>query len=443
MIRKNIFYLFLFSLIACTPKSEVEDQASIAVKSHPSWEKSDYADPALTDSILSDKIMGMLLGSAIGDAMGAPTEMWLRPDIIREYDYIDSVTLVLREPSAEGPWDFNLPAGGTTDDTRWKALLVDYFEKEDQVRSNSQAPRLKAGKFAQFLVDRYMAELDRLKSTEGFEPAPYEQNMRRVNWLQEWALVAKPFAAGETEAYSYQLSHFYGGEMACAGMLYAPMIGAFYPGRPAVAYKEMYKLGIFDIGYARDISGLTAALVAEAMRANPNQDSLFNTMVSTDPDNYFRSRLIGRAAYRIFKDAEGIAREAKEADLSAWDEMELSLPPYFPHDSLYYLQMQKAFELLDAKNQDIPFHAGEIHMINLTALLFCDLDFSKSLEFVTNFGRDNDTVAAVTGAILGAYYGASQLPAHLVDPVLRTNKNELGIDLEMLAERLERVVKRR
>lgn len=443
MIRKNILYLFLFSLIACTPKSEVEDQASIAVKSHPSWEKSDYADPALTDSILSDKIMGMLLGSAIGDAMGAPTEMWLRPDIIREYDYIDSVTLVLREPSAEGPWDFNLPAGGTTDDTRWKALLVDYFEKEDQVRSNSQAPRLKASKFAQFLVDRYMAELDRLKSTEGFEPAPYEQNMRRVNWLQEWALVAKPFAEGETEAYGYQLSHFYGGEMACAGMLYAPMIGAFYPGRPAVAYKEMYKLGIFDIGYARDISGLTAALVAEAMRANPNQDSLFNTMVSTDPDNYFRSRLIGRAAYRIFKDAEGIAREAKEADLSDWDEMELSLPPHFPHDSLYYLQMQKAFELLDAKNQDIPFHAGEIHMINLTALLFCDLDFSKSLEFVTNFGRDNDTVAAVTGAILGAYYGASQLPAHLVDPVLRTNKNELGIDLEMLAERLERVVKRR
>jgi len=443
MIRKNIFYLFLLSLFACTPKSEVEDQTSTAVKPHPTWDANDYIDPALTDSLLSDKIMGMLLGSAIGDAMGAPTEMWLRPDIIREYDYIDSVTLVFREPSAEGPWDFNLPAGGTTDDTRWKALLVDYFEKEDQARGNNQAPRLKASKFAQFLVDRYLAELSRLKNTEGFEPAPYEQNMRRVNWLQEWALVAKPFAEGKVEAYGYQLSHFYGGEMACAGMLYAPMIGAFYPGRPEVAYEEMYKLGIFDIGYARDISGLTAALVAEAMRAKPDQDSLFNTMVSTDPDNYFRSRLIGRAAYRIFKDAEGIALEAKKADLSAWDEMGLSLPPYFPHDSLYYLQMQKAFELLDAKNQDIPFHAGEIHMINLTALLFCDLDFSKSLEFVTNFGRDNDTVAAVTGAILGAYYGASQLPAHLVDPVLKTNKNELGIDIQQLAKRLESVVKRR
>ena len=105
--------------------------------------------------------------------------------------------------------------------------------------------------------------------------------------------------------------------------------------------------------------------------------------------------------------------------------------------------MQKAFQLLDAKNQDTPFHAGEIHLINLTALLFCDLDFAKTIEFVTNYGRDNDTVAAITGAILGAYWGASQLPEHLVDPVLKTNKNQLGIDLPVLAERLEELLAKR
>ena len=334
--------------------------------------------------------------------MGAPTEMWARPDIVREYQYVDSVTLVLREPSAEGPWGFNLPPGGTTDDTRWKAILVDYFEKQEQARNNNQPPLLIAKHFAQFLVDRYEAELDRLKNTEGFDPAPYEQHMRRVNWLQEWALVAKPFVEDNVEAYGHRLSHFYGGEMACGGMLYAPMIGAFYPGKPDVAYREMYKLALFDIGYARDISGLTAALTAEALRAKPHRDSLFQTVVKTDPHHYFRSRLIGRATYRIYKDAESIVRAAKAATLDEWDDQQLALPQHFPYDSLYYLQMQKAFQLLDAKNQDIPFHAGEIHLINLTALLFCDLDFAKTLEFVTNYGRDNDTVAAITGASLGA-----------------------------------------
>jgi len=51
------------------------------------------------------------------------------------------------------------------------------------------------------------------------------------------------------------------------------------------------------------------------------------------------------------------------------------------------------------------FHPGEVHQINLTALLFTDFDFEKSLAFVTNYGRDNDTVAAITGAILGALHG--------------------------------------
>lgn len=442
-MHKFLTLLLLIVVVACTPKKELEEEGQAVVKPHPNWEKSDYIDSTLNHELLKDKMLGLILGSAIGDAMGAPTEMWPRPDIVREYQYIDSVTLVLREPSAEGPWDFNLPPGGTTDDTRWKAILVDYFEKEEHARNNNQAPRLKATHFAQFLVDRYQAELNRLKNTEGFDPAPYEQNMRRVNWLQEWALVAKPFAEGNTENYSHRLSHFYGGEMACGGMLYAPMIGAFYPGKPDIAYQEMYKLGIFDIGYARDISGLTAALTAEALKAKPNKDSLFQTMIKTDPDNYFKSRLIGRAAYRIYKDAEQIVRSAKAATLEDWESMELELPSHFPHDSLYYLQMQKAFQLLDDKNQDIPFHAGEIHLINLTSLLFCELDFSKTIEFVTNYGRDNDTVAAITGAILGAYLGASQLPAHLVDPVLKTNKNQLGIDLPALAKRMEVLLEKR
>lgn len=433
----------LLLLIACTPKNTEEEESQTLVKPHPNWDRSHYIDSTLSADVLKDKLLGLIIGSAIGDAMGAPTEMWARNDMVREYQYIDSVTMVLREPSAEGPWDFNLPPGGTTDDTRWKAILIDYFEKEESARNNNHPPKLKAAHFAQFLVDRYQSELNRLKNTEGFEPAPYEQNMRRVNWLQEWALVAKPFAEGNAEAYGHRLSHFYGGEMACGGMLYAPMIGAYYPGKPKLAYQEMYRLGIFDIGYARDISGLTAALTAEAMRSNPNKDSLFQTMISTDPDNYFKSRLIGRAAYRIYKDAEGIARSAKAATLDEWDSMQLQLPKYFPHDSLYYLQMQKAFQLLDVKNQDIPFHAGEIHLINLTALLFCDLDFAKTIEFVTNYGRDNDTVAAITGAILGAYWGASKLPEHLVNPVLQTNKNQLGIDLPALADRMEELLAKR
>jgi ADP-ribosylglycohydrolase len=98
-------------------------------------------------------------------------------------------------------------------------------------------------------------------------------------------------------------------------------------------------------------------------------------------------------------------------------------------------QLEDAYRRLDAKRQRMPFHAGEVHLVNLTALVYSDFDFPRALTFVVNWGRDNDTTAAVTGAILGAYWGAGQLPAKWVGRSLEENR-ALGIDLEVLAERL-------
>lgn len=98
--------------------------------------------------------------------------------------------------------------------------------------------------------------------------------------------------------------------------------------------------------------------------------------------------------------------------------------------------MAKAYTLLDDKLQDTPFHAREIHLIKLTALLFAAGDFHTALEFVVNYGCDNDTVAAVTRAILGAWLGLRQLPPTLVEQALRTNRDVFGMDLRHLAQEL-------
>ena len=41
-----------------------------------------------TSPLSYDQILGALVGSAIGDAMGASTEMWNREDIYKTYGYI-------------------------------------------------------------------------------------------------------------------------------------------------------------------------------------------------------------------------------------------------------------------------------------------------------------------------------------------------------------------
>jgi len=112
----------------------------------------------ISKEALYDKIAGCLVGSAIGDAMGAPTEMWSRTQINREYGYVDSLAFMVREPSSEGTWDYNLPAGGTTDDTRWKVLLGEFFLQQTSNfydRSNQSSIY-----FAQYLVAQYKNEIE-------------------------------------------------------------------------------------------------------------------------------------------------------------------------------------------------------------------------------------------------------------------------------------------
>ena len=379
----------------------------------------------LERGVLKDKVLGMLVGSAIGDAMGAPTEMWNRSDIQLHHGFVTDLDTMVRAPSAEGTWDYNLPAGGTTDDTRWKFLVGEFLIQggADDVD------------FSRFVLRRYQEKLKALKSTQGFDPESYESGLREMAWLQEWALVAKPYAAGDLAGYSYALNRFYGGEMTCAGMLYSPMVGIMYPNSPEKAYEEAYRLSIFDLGYARDISALTASMVSVAMAPKPESSELFRVLRDVDPNNYFRSRLVGRSSYRVFQDVRRIVDQANRVTLDDLDLGSFNLPIGPDSDTLFLLKCQKAYTLLDQRLRELPFHPAEIHMINLTALLLCDLDFRKSLSFVTNFGRDNDTVAAVTGAILGAYWGVDKLPAQMVERVLLVNRN-LGLDLEILAERL-------
>ena len=375
----------------------------------------DYAIQIPAADTLYDKILGSLVGSAIGDAMGAPTEMWSRQDRRQSYGHVEALDPSFIDPSPEGLWDFHLPSGTTTDDTRWKNLVGNYLIKQmsDFYVSSGPDPY----KFADLILDSYQQEVKKLKKISSDDPVDIEYRVRRLNWLQEWAMVADPFVKKDLEAYTTALHRFYGGDLLCAGMLYAPALGIPYPGDPYTAYQAGHRLGIFDQGYARDITGLTAALTAAAMAPNATKESIMEVFRTVDPHNYFRSRLFGREAFKTYRTAMNIAQTAHQKD------------------TLYSEQLQHAFELLDGQNQHSPAHAQEILLVTITSILFSDFDFQRSMEFIVNYGRDNDTSGAVAGAILGAYIGYNGLPP-LKQKVIETNRKNLGIDLETLARQL-------
>ncbi|WP_298238541.1 ADP-ribosylglycohydrolase family protein [uncultured Algibacter sp.] len=387
----------------------------------------------LSDAERYDKILGALVGSAIGDAMGASTEMWHRYDIQLKYGYINGLTPAIRNQSPEGTWAHNLMAGATTDDTRWKYLMVKYF--------STYKSELNATNFAKFISEYYEHLVKNISSKETQKnPDALDNEVEKLDWIKEWARVAIAYQKG-FETYQKAQNRFYGGEMSCAGQLYTPMFGLL-ANTPEAAYHLGYEHTLFDLGYAKDISALVAAITHTAMRTQ-NIDSIINTVAFVDPHDYQNSRLIGRITYSItdasVKNVLNVKQSLSTGSLEVIDSLIPSMPKGFKGTENDWVFQELIYQSLEEDEKAIAFHTGEIWQILITSLQFGAGDFTKTMQFIINYGRDNDTVAAIAGMILGAKTGYSNLPKDLKEEVVKVSKVYMGIDLEALAKEMASV----
>ncbi len=377
-----------------------------------------------------DKILGALVGSAIGDAMGASTEMWNRNDIQLKYGYISELTPAVREQSPEGTWEHNLVAGATTDDTRWKYFMVKYL--------SAYGNRVNPDAFAKFITDYYGDLTETLMDSQiRTNPDFLDNQNEKIDWIKEWARVALAYQKSP-EAYQKAQNRFYGGEMSCAGQLYTPMFG-LVAANPEEAYNLAYEHTLFDLGYAKDISALVASMTQMAMRTQ-NIDSIINTATFVDPYGYQDSRLVGRISYATadasVKNVLRIKQLVLIDSIVEKDTLIFKKPNGFPGSQKDWVRQEMAYKLLEKDEKAIAFHAGEIWQILVTGLQFGAGDFEKTIQFIVNYGRDNDTVAAVAGMILGAKDGYANLPQDLREEVVKVSREQMGLDLEALAKEM-------
>jgi hypothetical protein len=390
-----------------TPKSNKEEDSTLKI----------------TKEVYYDKVLGALVGSAIGDAMGASTEMWYRKDIQDTYGYITGLTPATREKSPEGTWDHNMVSGATTDDTRWKYFLGRYLIDHSSAINKAT--------FTDFIIDYYQGLTRSISDDDiGKSTDLLDQEMEKVNWIKEWARVSLAFKESP-EAYEAAKSRFYGGEMSCAGMLYAPMFGLITT-TPTMAYQAGYEHALFDLGYAKDITALTASMTQLAMQ-DIAIDSIISLALLIDPKGYADSRLIGRLPLKMVNESLYIVDKAKEIQ---GVDSNIKVPNFYTGNAKEWNIQNDVYSELEKKQKAIPFHAGEIWQILITGLHYGQGDYLKTMQFIVNYGRDNDTVAAIAGMILGAKIGYTNLPKDEKEKILNVTENVIGIDLESLAKEI-------
>ena len=318
---------------------------------------------------LYDAIYGCLLGGAVGDAMGGPTEMMSYQRIAEVFGTVQ--TFLERGATAEtARFDPGAPAGQVTDDTRLRNLLCSSI-----IRAHG---RVTADEWARTWLDEM----------EGWFFTPVVNAYHKV-FMNE----ARPREAGRGNMGSNSTA-----------MSIAP-VGLVNACDPRQASLDAYNVaGLVHEGYARDAACAVAAAVAEAVRAEATVASMTRAACAyLAAGNDLAGRI--EAAVSLARTAGGYEVFRK----AFYDTMLLP----WPQKGLSGSKPPEGFYDTAEPRETVPAVFG--------LLALADGRFRESVVYAANFGRDADTLASIAGSIAGAYGGARAIPAEWIEQVEASN----------------------
>lgn len=370
------------------------------------------AEPAATatptDDRLESRCHGLLLGSAVGDALGGPVEFQPPSSVAhltancREWPAEQRLTRPLiaelaaqvrlhpyapQRPETEpyGQWLNAAPAGTVTDDTRHKLILMFGLE---QARQQQRLPLTEAGLAAAYLA---FCEHPAIASRKPYQGLCEES-------LREYFLAARWILGERNSKLAAPPARIWGGLPTCSGQMTLPPIACIYPGRPDDAYRAAYALGFFDTGAAKDINssivaGLAVALDLPVPRTSEQRAGAWRkilaAMRTTDPFRYAASPYAQRPTTQWLDFAQQAVVQANG-------------------------RPQKLYEILETRGEvRYYWEAHFIFAVAISTLEMCEYDPLAALQIALDFGHDTDSAAQLIGAFGGALEGLDLFPHHV------------------------------
>ena len=345
-------------------------------------------------SLLLGKVRGCLYGGAVGDALGAPAE-WRTPEEIRgRYGAIADFPEPWDGPSPVGKGD-----GRYTDDTHMVQVLARIYLEE--------GGHLDAFSFARRVVP-LIADEPRWVAEHGREMTLVDRLFYPEKWLHMRLRLANadPRLGGV------------GNMVNCGAAMYAAPVGVVNAGDPESAYREA--IDVFSAhqwSYGLEAAGVMAACVAEALKPAATVESVV------------------AAARSLAKEGTGAAIDAvvgRARDIGDWREAIGPLRAAMrPHDG------SAEGGVRDQGNATDDWRPSRLRSIEelpvaLGFLVVAGGNFEASVLGAANYGRDNDSIAGMAGAIAGALHGDRAIRPGWIARIDAANR----VDLSPLAEGL-------
>jgi ADP-ribosylglycohydrolase len=308
-----------------------------------------------------DAVYGSLIGGAIGDAMGAPTEGMLYTEIRQKYGRVTSLLPHTVSYTKGTPGCF-------TDDTTLRHYLCYAIA--------GKGGRVTPDDFARVWIEKL--------------------NTARL-WKSELIVAERircginPWEAG------------LGAIPAGCGPMYIAPVGIINAGDPAQAYEDGFAIAsVNQLGENRDFAAAFAAAVAAAFAPGATVETVTRTMSEHGPDIVRRAMDLTMDIAHASRDMEEFTRRFYEKMLDwTW-----TLPPGRWNKEKFFSGNSREF---------VPVVFAILH--------FRGDDPNEAIIEGVNFGRDCDTIASLVGNIVGAMHGAGSLRREWIETVERANED--------------------
>lgn len=348
-----------------------------------------------------DRVRGVILSTALGDALGAPIEKLSYEQIKERYTRVES--LKTRWYKENEPVEVTLGRqrgnGIVTDDTLMTIALMNVYttEKRHLDAYDCGNEFVKEIAYRKINVPEFGKEafiMDRL-----FYPEKYI-------FMRHVLANCDPREGG------------IGNMVNCGAAMYIAPIGIVNAGNPKAAYDEaiLFAMG-HQVSYGLEAAGVLAACVAKAFEADATVDDIVATALKYAKDGT-------KHAIAALTEAARELRGEKEDRDKVVQTFHSIIAQYSPMGDDVHRKLEKIGVPSNHYTPSRLFSIEELPLA-LAFIVLHDGEFYPAIYDGINSGRDTDSIGVMIGVILGAKYGYQVLKEEDIQLLEETNKLNL------------------
>lgn len=354
-----------------------------------------------------DRVRGVVISTALGDAMGAPIEKLTYGEIKSKYGRVES--LMTRWHKMDLPPDVRFGRvrgdGIVTDDTLMTIALMNVYLTEGRHLD------------AYDMGNEFVKEIAFRKT---FVPELNEETLiiDRLFYPEKYIFMRHVLANCDPREGGI------GNMVNCGAAMYIAPIGIVNAGHPKAAYDEaiLFAMG-HQSSYGLEAAGVLAACVAKAFEPGVSVDDIVRTAISLAKDG------TKAAIVEMTQAARDLRQERDDMD-KVIEVFQAIMLKYSPMGDDVSRHIDKVGIPSNHYTPSRLWSIEELPMA-LAFIVLNDGDYYRSILDGVNSGRDTDSIGVMAGVILGAMYGSEVIRKEDIKQLNKVNR----LDLCAIADR--------